>query len=80
MDNLNDIMRLDFGVDEYVCNSDGVPVCSTGRQSFAVLFNKNQISEDEVMKIVENGPHINDDRVVVMPISMADKLKKIMSK
>lgn len=78
MFDFENIVRLDFKVDEVVCNSDGVPVCSTGKHSFAVLFNKTQISEEEVMSLVESDNHISDKRVVMMSIPMADKLKGII--
>lgn len=49
----------------YCCTSDGIPVENTGRD-VCVLFNKTQIDEKEVSKLIDNGMYEYDDRVVIL--------------
>ena len=76
--NLDNIKKIEFDVTNMICNSDDKPVCATGTESFAVLFNETQISEDEVRALIDNNNYVYDERLVVMSVEMANRLKDIM--
>ena len=62
MTDIKNIKCVDFTT--YICTSDGKPVKDTGR-NVAVLFNCTQISEDEVLELVNNGMYEYDARIIV---------------
>lgn len=58
----------------YVSDSDGIPVEGT-KQEHILLFNSSQISDKEVLQLIDNGNWEYDNRVVKLNRAQLEFLK-----
>jgi hypothetical protein len=83
LDNNSNIGRKDIEFHEYRYNSKGMPIGVITAKPVSIFFDKNEISDDEVRKIVDSRRYdisncmCDDERMVVMTTPMAERLLRI---
>jgi hypothetical protein len=81
---LDNIKRKDIEFHECCFNSAGVPTGVIKPKPISILYNMDEIGEEEIRTIIDSHRYdlsdciCDDERMVVMTTTMADRLGRIM--
>jgi hypothetical protein len=84
LNKVDNIGRKDIEFHQYRYNSEGRPTGVITAKPVSIFFNKNEISDDEVRRIVDSRRYdisncmCDDERMVVMTTPMAERLMRIL--
>ena len=77
--NKDNIKRIDFEIATYIRNSDQKNIAISDINKLSAVFNSDNISPEEVTKLIKNNNYLNNENIMILLPSEADKISNIFS-